>query len=115
MSKREYQQHPVKTNPHQEIPDKDPDTICAKSDKWMPTPETYAAFLVRDYELATHNIKLLMQARQSPVNAKELKDSLLHSTDVIDRVLTDLVSSQFLTENQGKYERAGGGRGALIR
>ncbi len=81
----------------------DKDTVDAESEKWNPTPQVFEAFLVRDYELATQNINMLMSARRAPMSARELKDQSLHSTDVIERVLTSNVASGLMTEAKGKY------------
>ena len=86
----------------------DKDTVDAENEKWNPTPEVFDGFLVRDYELATQNVHMLMSARQgTPMSAKELKDQTLHSSDVIERVLTSKVASGHLTEAKGKYSLVG--------
>jgi hypothetical protein len=105
MPKHEHKHTKFQPRPQQsqETIDSDKDTVDAESEKWNPTPEVFDAFLVRDYELATQNINMLMSARRAPMSARELKDQSLHSTDVIERVLTSGVQNGFLTENKGKF------------
>lgn len=74
-----------------------------ESDKWNPTPETFAGFVARDFELAQNNIQQAILSRGGPMTVKELKDSTLHSSDVIERVLSSKVASGLLTEAKGKY------------
>jgi len=109
MPKHDHTKHPVMTNPYfdKESAEKDPDTVDAKSEKWLPTPEVFKAFLVRDYELATHNINMLMRSKRGPMSAKELKEQTLHSSDVIERVLTSGVATSKMTEANGRYSLVG--------
>jgi hypothetical protein len=41
-----------------------------------------------------------------PASLKELKDSTLHSPDVIERVLTSGIADGSILENKGKYSLA---------
>lgn len=77
----------------------------AENEKWLPTPAAFQAFQVRDEALATGNIRLVLNSR-SPVSLKEIKDSTLHSTDVIERVITSGLASGTVVENKGKYSLA---------
>lgn len=110
MPKHDKHQHTSKFQPRpqqtQEDTDSDKDTVDAESEKWNPTPEVFQAFLVRDYELATQNIHMLMSARRAPMSPRELKDQSLHSSDVIERVLSANVAAGFMTEAKGKYSLA---------
>ena len=106
MPKPEYKNAP-RTNQNRDNQGDDKDTVDAENEKWNPTPEVFAGFLVRDLRLATANIRLLMQGRQAPMSAKELKDQTLHSTDCIEQVLSAGVSLGTLTEVKGKYSLVG--------
>jgi hypothetical protein len=72
------------------------------NDKWNPTPQQFDAFLVRDEQLAAGNVRMALNGRY-PVSLKEIKDSTLHSSDVIERVLTSGVASGAFLESKGKY------------
>lgn len=85
----------------------DKDTVDAENEKWNPTQAVFDAFLIRDLQLATQNVNILMQGRQSPMSSKELKDSTLHSSDVIERVLSSGIASGLIKESKGKYSLAG--------
>ncbi len=79
----------------------DEDTIS--SDDWNPTPITFTAFLKRDFVLASNNVKKLMLEAGRPVTVKELKESSLHSVDVIDQVLVSMIASGLVQENKSRY------------
>jgi hypothetical protein len=74
-----------------------------EEDKWNPTPEAFKAFQVRDEELATSNVRSVLGSRQIPISLKEIKDSTLHSSDVIERVLTAGLAACSILEIKGKY------------
>jgi hypothetical protein len=94
--------HPVKTSPHQEVAEKDPDTVDTE-EKWNPTPAVFEAFLVRDEELATSNLRKVLTGRKDPVSIKELRGSLLHSNETIDRVLLSGIKAGVIQESKGEY------------
>jgi hypothetical protein len=94
--------HSVKTNPRQETTEKDDDTVDAE-EKWNPTPAVFEAFLVRDEELATGNIRKVLMGRRDPVSTKELRGSLLHSGETIDRVLLSGINAGIIQESKGEY------------
>jgi hypothetical protein len=73
--------------------------------KWNPTPEQFQAFFVRDEQLATGNILMVLSSPGTSLNVKGLKDCTLHSSDCIERVLAKLVTSGQVTENKGRYAR----------
>ena len=77
------------------------------SDKWSPSKETFKGFLVRDYQLATHNLQMAMRNQGTPMSFRDLKEQLLHSADTVELVLTTLFSTKKITENQGKYSLVG--------
>lgn len=107
MPKHEHHKHTKfqpRTEQQETIDDKD--TVDAESEKWNPTPAIFEAFLVRDFELATQNVNMIMGARRAPMSLKELKDSTLHSSDVIERVLSAHLAAGFMTEAKGKYSLA---------
>lgn len=109
MPKHEHTKYTPRPNQNrdQQSQGDDKDTVDAENEKWNPTPAIFEGFLVRDYELATQNVSMLMQARRAPMSAKELKDQSLHSSDVIERVLTSNVAAGLMTEAKGKYSLAG--------
>jgi hypothetical protein len=96
--KHERQSPPAVNNNSRESDDDD-----HESDKWNPTPQVFEWFLTRDFELAQNNIQQAMLSRGAPMTTKELKDSTLHSADVIERVLASKIASGLVTEAKGKY------------
>jgi hypothetical protein len=73
-------------------------------DEWHPTPEVFEAFLKRDLELATSNLVKAMTGVKFPMTLRDLKDCLLHSVDVIERVLTSLqAAGRISTDDKGRY------------
>lgn len=73
---------------------------------WNPTPEAFKAFTVRDEELATSNVTMLLTGRKFPISIKELKGCTLHSSDVVERVLAAGVKSGRILETKGEYTLA---------
>jgi len=70
----------------------DKDDIVGSPD-WNPTPTVFAGFLVRDMELATSNLRIAMQSYSGPVTVREIKESLLHSIDTIEKLLATQVKA----------------------
>ena len=73
--------------------------------KWNPTPAQFDAFVLRDEALANGNIRMVLGSRAA-VSFKELKDSTLHSSECIERVLTSGVASGVIVESKGRYSLA---------
>jgi hypothetical protein len=81
----------------------DEDDVIGTED-WRPTPAIFQWFLTRDIQLAARNInKLLEDSKHQPLTIRAIKDSCLHSTDCIERVLSSLVASGKVAEDKGKY------------
>lgn len=74
-----------------------------EEDKWNPTPETFQAFLVRDEQLAAGNIQVALRNSRNPISFKELKDSVLHSSALVERVLEASVANGTVLESKGRY------------
>lgn len=74
--------------------------------KWNPTPEVFEVFLVRDEKLCTGNLHMVLSSVGRPISFRELKDSTLHSADVIEQVLTSGIAAGLVLENKGKYTLA---------
>lgn len=74
-----------------------------EEDKWNPTPEAFKAFQVRDEELATINVRSVLGSRSLPISLKEIKDSTLHSAEVIERVLTSGLATGSIVESKGRF------------
>lgn len=74
--------------------------------KWNPTPEVFEGFLVRDQQLAAGNVRAVLASAQGPANLKYLKDSTLHSSECIERVLAEGVAAGSIVENKGRYSLA---------
>ena len=74
-----------------------------EEDKWNPTPEVFQSFLVRDEQLAAGNIQVALRNSRGPISFKELKDSVLHSSALVERVLTASVANGTVVEAKGKY------------
>lgn len=81
------------------------DTVTSEEEeKWNPTPEVFEAFLVRDEQLAASNLRLLLKGSRNPVSLKELRGSLLHSNETIDRVLAAGVQDGTVSQDKdGDY------------
>lgn len=81
--------------------------------KWNPTPEIFEAFLVRDEQLAAGNIRMVLGSQSGSYNLRGLKDSTLHSSETIERVLAAGVANGTILENKGRYSLLS--RAALTR
>lgn len=81
-------------------PDKD-DVIG--SSEWKPTPAIFAGFLVRDMELATTNLRIAMQTYSGAVTVREIKESLLHSIDTIEKLLATQVKAGVIKVDSGGF------------
>ncbi len=81
-----------------------------ENEKWNPTPEVFEAFLVRDAELCAGNLRMVLASR-SPLSLKELKDSTLHSSHVVERQVDTWLQSGILQESKGKYALVAAQRG----
>ena len=79
----------------------DEDTIG--SDNWNPTQKTYDHFIKRDFVLCSKNIHQLLLNNREPATLRELKECLLHSHDVIERVLSSKIASGLVREENGHY------------
>jgi hypothetical protein len=53
--------------------------------------------------LAGLNMKQVLRSSDRPLLFREMKDCLLHSTDVIERALTSFVASGDVAEDKGYY------------
>lgn len=84
------------------------DEMEGGSDDWNPTPAIFEGFLKRDFSLCARNMQLALENARSPLSFKELKEQLLHSADVIERVITSKIASGHLFENKGKYSLSRG-------
>lgn len=74
--------------------------------KWNPTPEVFEAFLVRDQQLAAGNVRAVLSTANGPANLKYLKDSTLHSSECIERVIAEGVAAGTIVESKGRYSLA---------
>jgi len=74
-----------------------------ESEEWNPTPEGFQQFVDDDFEYAQSNIQLAMLSRGGPMTVRDLKDSTLHSFDMIERVLASKIASGSVSEAKGKY------------
>ena len=86
---------------YQSQQDNDEDTIG--TDDWSPTKEAFKSFLKRDYELACSNVSAVLRSSRNSLTLRDIKESCLHSNDVIERVLTSLIASGRVTEERGRY------------
>lgn len=78
----------------------DPDDI--ENEKWNPTPAALEAFFARDMQFAQTNIRTAMSGK-FPMSLRDLKESCLHSIDVIERTLTSKIASGEVSEVKGRY------------
>jgi hypothetical protein len=79
------------------------DDVEGGSDDWNPTPAIFEGFLKRDFALCARNMQMALENARQPLSFKEMKEQLLHSADVIERVITSKIASGHLFENKGKY------------
>jgi hypothetical protein len=77
---------------------------AASQDSWDPTEEVFEDFLVRDYQLAGRNIRYLLRT-YGESNFRELKETLLHSVDVVDRVLISQIASGVIIKTDNNRYR----------
>ncbi len=102
MSDIKKNKQEVKQEPKQEEVEVDGDQRAAE-EKWKPTPEVFEAFLARDEKLAAGNLRLVLSRSRNPSTLKELRSSLLHSNETIDRVLSQALKSGLVKEVKGEY------------
>ena len=74
-----------------------------KDEAWKPTQEVYEAFVERDFNLANLNLEMAMLNAGRPMTMRDLKESLLHSIDTIERVLTSKMATGRVVEDKGRY------------
>lgn len=79
------------------------DDVEGGSDDWNPTPAVFEGFLKRDFLLCSRNMQMALENARQPQSFRDLKECLLHSQDVIERVLTSRVAAGTLTVSNGKY------------
>jgi hypothetical protein len=79
----------------------DDDTIG--TDDWNPTEKTFNHFLKRDFVLCSKNVQQLLLSTRDSQSLRELKECLLHSHDVIERVLASKIASGLVKEEKGRY------------
>ena len=79
----------------------DEDTIG--TDTWNPRPEIFNHFLKRDFVLCSKNVQQMLLSTKEPQSLRELKECLLHSHDVIERVLSSKIASGMVREDKGRY------------
>jgi hypothetical protein len=75
------------------------------SDVWNPTPKAFEAFLARDFALAINNVRMALTGSR-PMTLRDLKESCLHSNDVIERVLSAKVANGTVKDDKGRYSLA---------
>lgn len=86
-----------RSNPSQEVEDDD-----HEHDEWHPTEVAFEQFRVRDLELATQNLYCVLENRGS-YSMRDLKDSMLHSVDTIEKVLATKIAEGKVLETRGRY------------
>lgn len=82
---------------------KDEDDVEGGSDDWNPSPAIFEGFLKRDFLLCSRNMQMALENAGQPLSFREMKEQLLHSQDVIERVITSKVASSNLFASNGKY------------
>jgi hypothetical protein len=92
------------TQAQQNNQDQDDESIG--SDDWKPTKEAFKSFLDRDLVQAMNNVRLAMVGSR-PMTLRDIKESCLHSNDVIERVLTSRIASGTVKEEKGRYSLVG--------
>lgn len=101
-NKRE-RQPVIQTNPYYDRDPQQKDPDDQEADTWNPTNEQYAAFAKKDFELAVKNVRHALLGAGRPITLKEVKESTLHSIDVIERVLTSAIVGATVLETKGRY------------
>lgn len=79
------------------------DEMEGGSDDWNPTPAIFEGFLKRDFDLCSRNMRMILNDARGSMTFKSLKECLLHSADVIERVITSQIASGKMVENKGNY------------
>ena len=79
----------------------DDETIS--NDFWTPSEFRFNEFLKRDFVLASRNIASALNNSDVPLSFREIKEQVLHSANVIERVLTSKVASGAYRVETGKY------------
>jgi len=94
--KRDFQPR----QPRQEV--QSPDEVVAKDERWLPTPEVFAAFQVRDEYLCQGNLRRIMKG-SGEMTFRDIKEQLLHSAETIERLLARFVKDGSVKEGTGKF------------
>lgn len=79
------------------------DDVEVGTDTWLPTPAVLEGFFKRDFVLCGRNMQMVLENARMPLSFREVKEQLLHSVDVIERVITSKIASGHLFEAKGKY------------
>lgn len=70
--------------------------------KWTPTKEAFQEYVARDYQLAIGNVQGVLSTRME-MSFRELRDSLLHSSETTEQVLTDLIRAGNVKESKNRF------------
>lgn len=81
------------------------DDADLSSDEWNPTKAALQAYLSREVELARFNTRTLMKMNGQHVRhtIRELKDSMIHSVNTIEKSLARMIREGEMREEQGVY------------
>jgi hypothetical protein len=80
----------------------DQDDESIGNDEWNPTHEAFEKFLSRDFVLAVTNVRMALVGSR-PMTMRDIKESCLHSNDVIERVLSAKIANGTVKEEKGRY------------
>lgn len=72
-------------------------------DKWCPTPKAFTAFMKRDFDLCSNNVRIVLENASGPQSFRDLKECMLHSVDCVERVLAARIVSGSIREEAGRY------------
>lgn len=82
------------------FPDKD--EVVAKEEKWKPTDAVFAAFQVRDEQLATFNLRRVLKG-SGEMTFRDIKEQCLHSAATVERLLIKFVKDGSVKEGTSKF------------
>jgi hypothetical protein len=73
------------------------------SEEWKPSHSNFTKFVETDKRHAVANVRRVLKEANRPMSFKELKECLLHSNDMLDKVISSELKLKHLVETKGRY------------